>query len=454
MSSIPVRATVLVCFAVCHSVNAWPAERDGRPNVIIVLADDLTYSFIGCYGNPDVRTPNIDRLARDGMQFDLAYTSTAMCSPTRAQLYTGLFPVRNGAYPNHSGVRPGVRSLPHYLSNLGYRVGLNGKKHVKPAEAFPFEEIGGRDFNPDAIRQFVIRDNDQPFCLVVASRNPHAVWDRGDSSVCDPAELTLPETFVDTPETRAALCRCFGEVTELDREMGETDQILREAGLTDNTIFVFTSEQGAGFPGAKWTCYEDGLRVGLVVRWPGVVAAGSHSSALVHYIDVVPTLVEAAGGEAIAGLDGRSFLSVLQGQRETHRSVTYGIHTQRGAIGSPKTGYPVRSIRAGQYKYIMNLNHSVTFNNALILNDKDRFWNSWVRKAASDPRAARLIERYINRPAEELYDLDADPAELRNLAGDPDRRATISRLREQLLAWMDEQGDRGMQTELDVPNSR
>ena len=244
------------------------------------------------------------------------------------------------------------------------------------------------------------------------------------------------------------------EVTELDHETGECDRVIREAGLIDETIFIFTSEQGAQFPGAKWTCYEEGLRVGLVVRWPKVVAAGSRSDALVHYIDVVPTLVEAVGGDTIAGLDGRSFLGVLQGTRNTHREVTYGVHTQKGAIGSPQNGYPVRSIRSGRFKYIMNLNHDVTFSDALTKNDTGEYWRSWLQRAESDPHSAMLVNRYIHRQPEELYDLETDPNELHNLAGNPVHRETVTSLRDQLQAWMTEQGDRGMRTELDFQQSR
>ena len=444
--------TFVIALLSLRGLLAYGAEP--APNVVIVIADDLTRGFVGCYGSPDAITPHIDRLAQEGMRFDLAYTSTAMCAPTRAQLYTGLFPVRNGAYPNHSRVRPGVRSLAHYLTDLGYRVGLNGKKHYKPAKAFPFEEVGGGDFEPDAIREFATRDNQQPFCLVFASHSPHVKWSAGDSSAYAPESLTVPETFVDTPETRRAMCRYLGEVTDVDRELGEIDQILADAGVRENTILIFTTEQGAQFPGAKWTCYEEGLHVGLIVRWPGVVQPGSTSTAMVHYVDVAPTLIEAAGGQPVENLDGRSFMDVLLGQSDHHRDVTYGVHTQKGAIGSPATGYPVRSIRVGRYKYIMNLNHEVPFNNALVKDDKEDYWESWVQKAKTDERAARLVQRYIQRPPEELYDLSNDPLELNNLVTMPTMNDKRAELRQQLEAWMAEQGDQGMQTELDFAKSK
>ena len=169
---------------------------------------------------------------------------------------------------------------------------------------------------------------------------------------------------------------------------------------------------------------------------------------MVHYVDVAPTLIEAAGGAPVEGLDGRSFLRVLQGKTDRHNGVTYGVHTQKGAIGSPESGYPIRSIRAGRYKYIMNLNHAVTFNSALIKRDTEQYWSSWVEKANSDPHAKKLVQRYLHRPSEEFYDLEQDPHELNNLAADPRHRSRMNAMQGQLQAWMESQGDRGIETEL------
>ena len=418
-----------------------------QPNVVIVIADDLNKDCVGVYGNKDIKTPNIDRLASQGMRFNLAYTSTAMCAPTRQQMYTGLYPVKSGVYPNHSKVKLGTKSLVHYLTALGYRVGLSGKKHFGPPDSYPFENISNK-VDPEAIRKFIEIDSEKPFCLLVTSNSPHVPWKAGEASQYDPAKLTVPPYWLDTPEMRQSLTRYYAEITDLDREVGECMRILAETGHEKNTALIFTTEQGAQYPGCKWTCYENGLNVGFIVRWPGVVKPGSVSDAMIHYVDVTPTLVEMAGGKPIAGLDGRSFLGVLQGKTDRHNTVTYGVHTQMNAIGTPPTGYPVRSIRAGRWKYIMNLNHTVTFNNALIKNDKENYWESWVREGKTDPRAAKLVKRYLNRPAEELYDLSKDPHELNNVATDPKREKLKSRLKSRLEKWMVSQGDMGMATEL------
>jgi len=433
---------------------AAAGATNAKPNVLLIIADDQTWRDSGCYGNGDVKTPNIDRLAAEGMRFARAFTATAMCAPTRQQLYTGLFPVRNGAYPNHSKVYPGTKSLVHHLKALGYRVGLCGKTHFGPRESFPFETVNRKN-----LAEFVGRDKAQPFCLVYCSNSPHLPWTAGDAGAYDPAKLTLPPYLVDTPETRAALCKYYAEITDFDREVGECMKLLTGAGAEEGTIFLYTSEQGAQMPHGKWTCYDVGLHVGLVVRWPGRVKPGSVAQAMVQYVDVAPTLVEAAGGEPTKidtgrpdahgdrGFDGRSFLGVLLGRTDKHQEAVYGVHTTRGIIAGSEC-YPVRSVRTETHKYIWNPNHQTQFHNVLIASDTGGYWSSWVAKAKTDPQAAKLVEMYHTRPAEELYDLRRDPYELNNLAADPKLAELKASLRKKLDAWMTQQGDLGNATEM------
>lgn len=424
--------------------SLFAADKARRPNIIICLADDQTWFDCGAYGGKQVQTPNIDSLARDGMRFDYAFTSTAMCAPTRSQLYTGLFPIRNGAYPNHSSVRPGTTSLPHYLKPLGYRVALAGKTHVKPKESFPFDYLKG---TPAAVAEYIDADRDKPFCVVFASHNPHSPYQSGD--IYDPAKVELPPYFVDTPKMREMFADYLNEITLLDGEIGEVMDIIEERKLTNDTLFIYTSEQGSGFPFAKWTCYDSGLHVGLIARWPGHVKAGSDAQAMVHYVDVTPTLVDLAGGDPIEGLDGRSIAPVLLGKKDKHRDVVFGVHTTRGIINGNEC-YAIRSIRTRSHQFIMNLNHDEPFTNAATALNRPNIWASWLEAAETDPKAAALVDRYQNRPAEEFYDLRKDPRQLNNIADDPENKAMIDGLRKQLLAWMEEQGDKGAATEMEA----
>ena len=423
------------------STSLRTGKPAGKPNILLIIADDQTWSDSGCYGNRDVKTPNIDRLATEGMRFTRAFTATAMCAPTRQQLYTGIFPVRNGAYPNHSKVFPGTKSIVHHLKALGYRVGLCGKRHFGPPESFPFEAV-----NAGGIGRFITRDRSQPYCLVYASHSPHLPWKQGDARAYDPRKLTLRPYLVDTPETREALCRYYAEITDLDREVGECMRLVQKSGHKDSTIFIYTSEQGAQFPHGKWTCYDTGLHVAMVVRWPARVKAGSVANAMVQYVDVVPTLIEAAGSKVPEGLDGRSFLNVLLGRTDRHNDVVYGVHTTRGIIAGSQC-YPIRSIRTGTHKYIRNLNHKTAFHNVLIAR-APAYWKSWIAKAKTDKNAAKIVGMYRRRPAEELYDLRTDPYELNNIAADPANRKLMDELGGKLDAWMKQQGDLGNETEM------
>lgn len=423
------------------------------PNIVLIMADDMTYTDLGCFGNRDVQTPHLDRLATQGMKLTRCFSPAPMCAPTRAALYTGLFPVRNGAHPNHSRVKSGVKSLPHYLKPLGYRVGLLGKRHIKPATAYPFEFLKGKKggLNAKTVSEFMARDKAHPYCLIVTSHEPHSPWNRGDASQYNPRELTLPPYLVDTPDTRDALTKYYAEINYLDEEVGMVMETLEKTGDPERTLVIFLSEQGSSFPHCKWTCYETGLRAAGIVRWPGVVKPNSETAAMIQYVDVVPTLMEIAGGDpSTLGLDGRSFLKVLQGKSPSHRNTVYGVQTSRGIIKGPK-GYGIRSVRDERYKLIWNLFPEHNFQN--VVTESSPVFASW-KKAANegDTFAAKRSAVYQERPEFEFYDLKEDPFELNNLAGDSDVQTHQQRLRRMLSEWMQQQGDKGRDTEMDALN--
>lgn len=422
-----------------------------RPNILLSIADDMTFHDCGCYGSTIVNTPNIDRLAAEGMKFNYMFTATAMCAPTRQQLYTGIFPVRNGAYPNHSSVYDGTKSIVHYLKDSGYRAGLAGKSHCKPPESFPWEVVSEKGkIDYDRIEEFITRDTSQPYCLIFASTEPHAPWSKGDATAYPADTITVPSYLVDTPKTREGLSHYYAEITYLDGEIGKCMELVKKSGSEDNTIFIFTSEQGSSFPfGGKWTCYDNGLHTAFILRWPSQVKAGSQTDAMVQYVDVVPTLIEAAEDTVPEGLDGLSFMSVLEGKENTHREYVYGVHTTRGIINGSEC-YPIRSIRSSRYKYIWNLNHEVAFQNAATREreNKTSVFERWKKAGESDPAIAARARYYQHRPEVEFYDIVKDPYELNNLAADPQYRSVLKQMREKLLAWMEQQGDEGIATEM------
>ncbi len=433
-------------FAILLMAGAAAAAED-KPNFVFINADDLTHRELGCYGG-QAKTPNIDRLATEGMRFTRCFQAAPMCSPTRHNIYTGLYPVKSGAYPNHTFAKKGTKSVCHYLGDLGYRVALSGKRHIAPDEVFPFE-YSGKDNNPDmeAIDRLMAESKEAgtPFCLFACSNEPHTPWNKGDPSAYPEEEIELPPYHVDTPETRDGWARYLAEITYYDGQVGQILDLLEKHGLAENTMVVVTSEQGNSMPFAKWTLYDSGLQTALIVRWPGRVEPGSVTDAMVEYVDVVPTFVEAAGGMPAPVLDGKSLLPVLRGETDHHKDFVYGIQTTRGTINCPEY-FGIRSVRSDRYKLIVNLTPEVTFTNACTQSPE---FLSWVEKAkAGDADAAEKVRRYQHRPPVELYDVRADPFEWDNLAEKPEHVETVTRLREKLDAWMESQGDEGQATEL------
>jgi len=415
-----------------------------RPNLLFILADDLSKRDLACYGSPNAITPHIDKLASEGLRFESCFSAVAMCAPLRMQLYTGLHPVKSGAWPNHSRVLPDVKSIVHYLEPLGYRVGLSGKRHINPPENFPFDEIKPA-LQKEAYLEYM-NSGEFPFALFICSHEPHLPWNKGDTSHFNPQELELYADQVNTPEFRRALCRYYAEIEYLDGQVGEALAALRESGKADNTIVMFATEQGSQTPGAKWTLYDAGIEGGLIVKWPGRVKAGSQSGAMVNYIDILPTFLEIIGADQPT-LDGHSFLDILLQKKSGHGKYVYGIHTQKGAIGSPEMGYPIRSIRSDSFALIKNLRSDQVFSNALTSRDGEQYWQSWLSRSEEDPEASALVERYLHRPSKEFYDLKNDPLQLNNLAGKEEYASLIAEMEKELQIWMDDQGDRGVETE-------
>jgi uncharacterized sulfatase len=347
-----------------------------------------------------------------------------------------------------------------YLKRSGYRVALQGKEHIGPPQTFPYEHLGQGPDDFAATRAYVTQNADQPWLLVYASHDPHSPWTRGPQDKYDPARLKVPPYLHDNEVTRKQLAAYYAEITQFDSQVGELMRILRETKQVQNTLVMFVSEQGSSFPyGGKWSLYDNGIRVATVVRWPGVVKAGAHSDALVQYVDVPPTFLAAAGidptkidtgcpdANGARGFDGKSFLPVLKGLADQHRDVVFAQHTTVG-INGYKQPYPIRAARDARYKLIRNLAPENRYSISGIHQGEPI--TSWQTDAQHDPKLAARIEWLFKRPAEELYDLATDPEETNNLAGDPHYAEVQTRLGQALDAWMLQQGDRGMATELDA----
>ncbi len=462
MSSIPVFFKLFVVAFLLTIVapglaSCQKAER--KPNIVFIIADDCTFRDVGCYGG-QAYTPHIDRLAQQGMLFRRCFQSSPMCSPTRHTIYTGLYPVKSGAFCNHTFAYDKVKSIVHYLKPLGYRVALSGKTHIGPKSVFPFEYSRNKkgkknaksktksviDF--EAVNRIFQESaaSEKPFALFACSNAPHTPWNLGKKflSKYKPSELKLRPYMVDTPETRKSYADYLAEISFFDSEVGMILEALKKHQLENNTLVMVVSEQGNSFPFAKWSCYDSGLQSAMVVRWPGKVKPKSETSAMVEYVDICPTLVAAAGSKLNPDFDGKSMLPILFGQTDQLKTHVYGLQTTRGIFNGPHH-YPIRSVRDEQFKLIWNLDPDAKFHNLI---NKTTWFQSWEKSAENHAHAKAMVKRFRSRPEFELYDISKDPFEMSNLAADPKYAAIVDKLKTNLKNWMKSQGDQGLETEL------
>jgi len=419
----------------------FPSLLIAQPDIVVFFSDDHGQLDSTPYGSKEVRTPNLQRLADAGMTFTHAFIASPSCAPSRAAMLTGLMPARNGAENNHTYKRDDVASLPEMMRKLGYLTAAFGKvahgtRDVSRHGFDAFREQHDAAF----VEKFLAeRDPSKPVCLCVGTHEPHVPWD--DLDGYDPATVTLPANFVDTPQTREHRARYYTDITKADTKLGEVMDLAKKHLDPANTLLIYTSDHGGQWPFGKWNLYDTGTRVPFLVAWPGHIQSGVRSDAMIQWIDLWPTLIAAAGGKVPAGIDGRSFLSVLHGEATTHRDTLFTTHSGDGAMNV----YPIRAIRTPEWKLILNLHpefaHTTHIDKSPKVTSGLAYWQSWFDKALTDPAAAAIVKRYHERPEIELYDLKADPAEQRNLAADAAQAERVKQMRAQLEAWMSEQND-------------
>jgi uncharacterized sulfatase len=459
---------VTIIFIIFCLSDIFSAElKSDRPNFVIIIGDDSTYLDYGFNGSPNVKTPNLDRLASGGLRFTRFYSPASVCSPLRQALLTGLYPVRNGAYPNHSQVYPNVKTLPAYLKELGYRTACVGKTHFGPAKNYPFDSFfkmieDGDKKNPNEfqkVEKFIKESGDEPFLLYVASHEPHSPHNKSKGVLYNSDSIKLPPYLVDTVETRAELAKYYAEITYLDWQAGQVVKLIKDSKRADNTLILFFSEQGNDLPHGKWTLYDGGIRVAAFANWAGKIKSERKTDAIIQYVDVTPTLIELAGGDPTIlktgkkdtqgneGFDGKSFANVLLGKTNELRKYAFAQFTGRGINHGPEA-YASRAVTDGQWKLIKNIHHDKEFKNAAI---KNAVYKSWIQKGKNgDAFAKEQTERYVKRPEWELYNLNSDPHELKNIAENKENKEILSKLKTELEKWMKQQGDLGNKTELEA----
>jgi uncharacterized sulfatase len=351
-------------------------------------------------------------------------------------------PARNGAEENHTYPGKDVLRLPEMLNQLGYQTAAFGKvAHLRSAPDYGFDVFDLKQDIPElrqTVNEFLeSRRDDRPLALFVGVSDPHVPWP--SESTVEPESMSLPPQLLDTPRTRVQRSRYLQEVKNLDAYLGELRE-LTGRHLSADTLLLFSSDHGAQFPFGKWTLYDEGIHVPLIVARPGKIKAGARTEAMVSWVDILPTLIDIGGGEVPRNLDGRSFAPVLWDQNETHRDRIFTTHS-----GDRKMNvYLSRSIRTDRYKLIYNPHPEFAFTthiDLLLRKTSGDYFKQWTERAKTEKHAAAVVARYYGRPEFELYDLQDDPNEQMNLAGKPDLTEIQQGLLTELKAWMKEQAD-------------
>ena len=450
------RRASTIAFLILLSIAAT-ALADTR-NVLLIVADDQGLD-LGAYGNPVLRTPNLDRLAARGTLFTDAFATVSSCSPSRSVIYTGLYSHSNGMYGlahdvHNQHLLPSVRTLPQLLKAAGYRTGLVGKKHILPESALPFDEElapeqpGNRDvaLMASEARRFIAKSSQQPFLLIVGYSDPHRAeqdfgntraWPGIERATYDPAKLIVPAHLPDLPDVRRDLADYYESISRLDSGVGLLLNALREAGHADDTLIIYLSDNGRPFPGAKTTLYDEGIHLPLIVSSPAQGKRGVRNRAMVSWTDILPTILDwARVVPATKPMPvGRSVLPILE---QTDPSGWDRVFASHG-FHEIQQYYPMRALRTRQYKYIVNLAAPLEFRIAGDIASSPTWKAIAARPGAG--LGVRTLQAFLHRPPEELYDLQADPAEVHNLADDPARRTVLERMRAEMTRFRRETHD-------------
>lgn len=452
------RKSLLIAAVLATASCAGGAESPPRrpPNVLLIVSDDQRHDALSCAGHPVLRTPNLDRLAAGGVRFTHAFVEVPICTPSRAAYLTGRFAASNGVpfFGHKDNINQGIPTWPQHLVNAGYAAAFTGKWHnVRSFAEYGFNwtanifvagmgdpnnpklvqkdgekpvQVEGYSttlFTDAAVRFLNERGRDKPFFLYVSYTTPHdpRVPPPGYEKMYDPARIPLPPNFMPQPrfdpgtldirdeklmplprdpdEVRRELAKYYAVTTHMDAEIGRILQTLDRLKLADNTIVIFAGDNGLAIGShgllGKQTMYDEGVRVPLIVRNPLVKSAEKTSDALVYLVDLFPTVCEWLGLPVPQGIEGKSLAAVYAGKERGVRDAVFGRYDERD---DPR----FRMVRTDRYKLI----------------------------------------RYLKLQREELFDLQADPYEQKDLSGDPAMRSVLWDLRQRLAEWQKSQNDR------------
>jgi len=437
-----------------------------RVNILLIISDDHGTDAMGCYGNPVIATPALDRLAADGIRFSNAFCTSASCSASRSVIMTGRFNHATAHYGhahgyNHFSTYDNEKSLVYYLAEAGYRTGRMGKYHLAPESVYQFEHIlRANARNPvemaDNCASFIEGSGNEPFFLYYCTTDPHrgggtldipykpnAFGNRskgypGITKVeYSPDQVLVPDFLPDTPECRAELAQYYQSVNRVDQGVAKLVEILKETGKYDNTLIIYISDNGIAFPGAKTTLYDPGMKLPCVIKQPGQKKAGKVTDHLVSWVDLTPTILDYVGAFPEENrFHGRSFRGTLEDPLRDGPDQVYASHT----FHEITMYYPMRVIRTHKWKFIFNIAWPLEYPSASDLWASST-WQSAYQNGRDAMYGQRSIEAYLKRSQFELYDIVNDPGEAKNLAYEHKYWEIVEDLKDQLKKFMADTDD-------------
>jgi N-sulfoglucosamine sulfohydrolase len=431
----------------CGGAGEPPAPAV-QPNIVWIVPEDMSFE-LGAFGDPVARTPNIDRLADEGVRFTNVFATAGTCAPSRAALITGVYATSIGAHHMRSSEGgyqpvppPEVKTFTEYLRAAGYHTSSAVKLDYQFSGILADAPITNWD-EPNGLWRG--REPDQPFFAYVTIFNTHESTLFGDNSETDtdPSAVQVPPYYPDTPLVRADFARLYDNVAAMDAEVGRIVDMLEEDGVLDETIILFFPDNGRAFPRDKRWIYDGGIYEPLIVRWPGHLEPGASNEELASFIDFAPTTLSLAGVAVPEHMPGRVFLG--SGREPEPEYVFAATDRVDEAIDR------IRAVRDKRYKYIRNYQpetpygQSIAFrNNLATMQEIFRLHDAGML----DPPADWYFRQ--TKSVEELYDTEADPFELENLAAQPQYQEVLERMRAAHEAWVVDTGDLGAVPEAEL----
>jgi len=407
-------------------------------NIVVVICHDLG-QHLGCYGQSDVRSSNIDAFAASGIRFEKSFCTAPQCSPSRAALWTGRFPHANGVvglahYGFANDLHSDERHLAQILRAAGYDTHLFGGQHeAGTPERCGHEHIHGGGGSCSKIATEFSEwlsssgHSDRPIFAQVNFFEPHRPFPHDDVQALSKDGLTVPPYLPDIPEVREDLADIEASIVSADKAFGRIVAAIRSSGIAANTLIVFTADHGIPFPHAKMTLYDPGIEVALMFSGPGIIP-GTVRGELISNVDVMPTLLELAGQSVPSNLHGRSFAALLAG-------LPYDANKMVFAEKTYHTYYdPMRAVRSERWKLIANFEYAPWQETS-----PDYKNNAKCYVEVSNALDVPYHNQY--HPPFELYDLKNDPNEQHNLADDPALATTRNELIQALYGWMKRTSD-------------